>query len=189
MAGRIVANTIVPGYSEPGVTADEIVGLVNKYGLGLNGYEGMTSKTYRLASSGALVNTNDYTNVYEAAPVELEPWPIASNALIMVSAKTANALSPPRQNADDNTYAGIIATIGGIEYLSYGSIGQSSRDGFFDPVGHHGSYQMHRVEEIPAGLSVLVKGKFQISGIAITFEVNDLLASASIFVNVMRVIR
>lgn len=188
MAGRIIANTIVAGYPEPGVTADEIVGLVNKYGLGLSGYGGTSSKTYKKSGTIVLANTFPLAGPsYAEDSLTLEAWPVKSNVLMSVAVSSpALALSNPRQNADGNTYATVIAAIGGEQSVASGSIGQSVINGA-NAVAYHANYECFRIGTIPPGVSVRALGRFEIDGGAIIYEVDDTFVPVIIRINVLRV--
>lgn len=188
MAGRIFDNVIVPGYPEPGVTADEIVGLVNKYGLALSGYSGVVSKTY---SEKTLVElANDFVLIGPSRGetiLDLEEWPIESNIIASVAVNAVTlALPHPYENNDDNTSACVEIQVGDESSASCGTIGQSVIHGT-DPVAFQGNFECLRVDTIPAGVGVRVTGKFFIYGTGMTYVVDGGGVVVYISIKVIRV--
>lgn len=194
MAGRIIANTIVAGYPEPGVTADEIIGLVNRYGLPLGGYTGQPSKTYQSSGLEQLVNSSPSIPPARAfRAIALEAWPAPSNVLISVQATSVLlTLTHPQENVDDSTFAGVDISYGNEPYANpvasaYGTIGQSSISGS-NLVGFHSQYECWHADRVPANEEVLVNGVFEIIGTvaSINAEAGDYYVT--IVLNIMRVL-
>lgn len=192
MAGRIIGNTIVAGYPEPGVTADEIVGMVNRYGLPLFAYGGPLSKKYDANIAGAaqfLLNT--YPSMGPARCSEsltLESWDIPSSILVSVSAALYFVIPSPLTGNDDNTYAGVEVLMDGVSVLSAtGSIGQSSLNGAND-VGAHSFYEAYYVDTVPEGVERVVSGRFYADGTQIVVYAEALgVVYAVVKVKVLRV--
>lgn len=193
MAGKVIANTIVAGYPEPGVTADEIVGLVNRYGLPLVGYVGSVSKAYSANISGvARYLENSAPSIGPATcdeSVTLEAWPVPSSILVSVHGVLYFSMAHPATGVDDNLVAGVDVMLDGSSVLpAIGSVGQSSLTGTND-VAAHGPYEAYYVDSIPPGSDHVITGRFYANGTKVVFDTESGgLVYAIVKVKVFRVV-
>lgn len=192
MAGRIIDNTIVAGYPEPGVTADEIVGLINRYGLPVGGYVSPLSKSYIANPTGAArYLANVAAGIGPASceeSVDLEAWSMPSSVLVSVASALTFLLDYPVTEADDNTYAGVeILFDGDSKIAAYGSVGQSQLD-TTNQVGVHSLYEAYYVDSIPAGEAVTIHGKMLLNGTSAVIQADASGVYAVVRLKVLRVI-
>lgn len=188
MAGRIVDNTIVAGYPEPGVTADEIVGLVNRFGMPLGTLDSAPVKQYSDTIFETLVNTwPSIGPAFARRTVSLESWALVSNVHVSVSAMLfGDALVIG--GVDDNTLGGVAIYTGLVERINtYGAIGQSNVDGA-NNVGWHSLYEAHWVGQIPAGEAVDVIAEFSMNGNGIVVKAELAGVFVEFRINITRVI-
>lgn len=194
MAGRIIANTIVAGYPEPGVTADEIVGMINKYGLPLGSRSAKLSQVYH--AGGDLLpikNTSATLGVPFCAVSEtLESWDSPSNVLIsIVGVIDMTPESVISYGSDDIIMAGVEVAHGADDEVaadasSIGIVGTSYSVSSNPYI--HGQYQMYHVQRVPAGMTWTIVGRLVVAGsYAIQLAADDLL-SGRVLIRAIRVI-
>ena len=198
MAGKVIDGNIVPGYPGPGVTAEEILALINRYGMPLGcNTMGIASVRYRGASYGLAQQgqlTNGLAPLYANDSVALNAWNVDSTVVVHLTAECVM-----QHQTNDDPVGGVSIYLGDAVYPTsgmtvfekvdgVGTVSTVSADYQNAVPGPHGMYHMAHAFSVKAMEAPTITGILSMDGAIAWYAGLAGEAFFKIFLDVLRVL-